>query len=583
MIKLFDRKLEYYSLAVFPAFVYWMLDDFFTNWLEPPTARCLSQWINTLCEILGNFLDIRVAVRSLISNKVLWQCEQWKSTDTGVYPTLRDVYYLISALKVPPGSRLNDYKDTAKNRLEGLFAVFSDHVCSRRRMDRQAFLTTDWAISLNGIPTAYQNLFISVMVEWIKMYRTEHNLRSHHIVDLFVLDEASTIFKKAYEAEGTYVLTDDLAQARAWGMGFIISTQNLANLAPSVLSNTSLKVMVGGAGDGCDYSTFAAATGMTVEQREYCKQRTEPGQAEARDPRYPFPFTVDIPGPVPFNAYVPIEVIRMLSQDRSKRFYPTGPALPPPEAPAHTPRDENDPGSVGASMSARDMSRDATDSADEGADKTVTTPPVTAANLPAELLRLLRYFLSLPSQMITQTALFKSAGITAGSVQSKWQHLLLVHGLIIKHSLPKGKGRIIIWEPTEKAWEITGITPPTRRSKGGYLHQGLCELIARSAQAKGYNVEIESFQANGKAIDLVLRKGEEQTWIELAMSEPMEKELSNIAKDFGSGIRPKKLIVACLNTKMKARLLELLAATPAVLPYRDLIEITLVGNLMSLE
>lgn len=284
-----------------------------------------------------------------------------------------------------------------------------------------------------------------------------------------------------------------------------------------------------------------------------------------------------------FRKLIPMDEIRRISRKGSKELYPTGQSLEPPNTQASSPNGRTKPVTTRTSMSECDTPMNTNEFGGECAARTGNVPPVASADLPAELLRLLRYWLSLLSQMITQTALFKSAGIEAGSKQSKLKRELLVHGFIIEHVLPKGKGRIIIWEPTEKAWNITGITPPTRHSKGGFLHQGLCELIAKSAKTKGYDVEIESFQINGKAIDLVLRKGEEQTWIELAMSEPMEKELSNIAKDFGSGICPKKLIVACLNTKMRDRLLELIVATPSILLYRDLIEIMLVTNLITLE
>lgn len=296
MIKLFDRKEEYFPLSIYLGFIYWMLDDFYTNWFEPPPGVNLGLWVNTLCEILSNFLDIRIAGRGLIATKVLWLCEQWKSAETGVYPTLKDLYHLLRNTKIPLVSHTARYYETVISRLEVLFAIFGDHVCSRRKMNWEAYLKTDWAISLNGTPSDMQNLFISIEVAKVMMYRMEHNLQSQALVDIFVFDEASTILKKNYEiSEGTYLLTDYLAKSREFGIGFLIATQSLTNLAPSVLANTAIKALIGGAGLGEDYIMFAAATGMTPEQREFLKQRTMPGQACARDPRYPYPFTVEIP------------------------------------------------------------------------------------------------------------------------------------------------------------------------------------------------------------------------------------------------------------------------------------------------
>ena len=139
-------------------------------------------------------------------------------------------------------------------------------------------------------------MFIGVGVGKVLSYRMTHNMRSNQLVDLFVFDEGQTMFKKWHEVrEGTYLLTDYLAQAREFGIGFIIGTQTLSNLADSVLANTAIKVLAGGAGLGSDYDVFASATGLTPEQKDFLKRLTMPGMACARDPRYPHAFTLEVP------------------------------------------------------------------------------------------------------------------------------------------------------------------------------------------------------------------------------------------------------------------------------------------------
>ena len=114
--------------------------------------------------------------------------------------------------------------------------------------------------------------------------------------DLFVFDEDSTMFRKWYEQrEGDFLLTDYLAKSREFGIGFIIGTQTLTNLADSVLANTAIKILAGGAGLGTDYDIFASASGMSPEQKEFIKQLTMPGMAVVKDPRYPHPFTLEVP------------------------------------------------------------------------------------------------------------------------------------------------------------------------------------------------------------------------------------------------------------------------------------------------
>ncbi|MEZ5357192.1 MAG: DUF87 domain-containing protein [Candidatus Zixiibacteriota bacterium] len=295
-IKIFDRKFEYHCLLAYENFVYWMLKDFFINLIEPSLGVAPRLYINTFCEILGIFLDIRVAARGLLAATIQKLCENRDSYSTGVYPTLKDVYIYLCDKKYPLMSRNARYQESIINRLDSLFCVFGNQINSQRKLDWNQFLTTNWAISLNGIPTDYQNLFITIIIAKIMMYRIHNNLRSNQLVDLFVFDEASTIFKKYYDnREQTFLLTDYLAQAREFGSGFLISTQGLTNISNSVLTNTSLKIMTGGQGMGTDFDIFASATGMNTEQREFIRQMTQPGKAVVRDPRYPYPFTLEVP------------------------------------------------------------------------------------------------------------------------------------------------------------------------------------------------------------------------------------------------------------------------------------------------
>jgi len=296
MIKLFDRKFEYHALAIFPNFVYWLLPDYYTNWMAPPPGVSSQVWLAVISEVLGNFLDIRVASRGLFLSKALWLCHERDSDNTGVYPTLKDVYHVLRATNYPLMSHYARHKETIMNRLEGIFAVFGDNICSPRRMDWNSYMNTDWGISIDGIPSDYQNLFITVEIAKIMIYRMSSNLRSKNLVDLIVFDEASTMFKKCYESrEGTYLLTDYLAKAREFGIGFIIGTQSVSNMADSVMANTAIKILIGGAGLGADYDTFASATGLTIEQKDYLKQKPLPGFASVKDPRYQFPFTIKVP------------------------------------------------------------------------------------------------------------------------------------------------------------------------------------------------------------------------------------------------------------------------------------------------
>ena len=295
-VKIFDRKLDYACLVRVPGFPYLMPEHLEDNWLTPVPGMTSRQWVPSYYEIEGPILDVRVASRSLLARVTFDLIKERNSEATGVYPTQRDVYERLRRLKFPAISHLARYTETAINRLEGKFAVFGDSISSQRRLNWQKFSESSWAICLHGIPTDFQNLYITVTIARLLLYRISNNLRSSSLQTLIVLDEASTVFKKHFETrEGTFLLLDYLAQAREFGVGFLIGTQSLTNLADSVLSNTAVKIMIGGCGAGHDYATFAAAAGMTIEQREFMKRDKTPGHAFVSDPRWPVAFQVEVP------------------------------------------------------------------------------------------------------------------------------------------------------------------------------------------------------------------------------------------------------------------------------------------------
>lgn len=296
MIKGFDRKGDYACLSVFPNFLYWLMEDIYLNWLEPPPGYDFFRWVTMVAEIISNNMDIRVAGRNLISTIAIAVYEDYLNKGIVVYPTIKDIHKALLLKIYPLQSHLSRYKETIINRLEGIISVFGDHVCSTRKLNWSAFMEQNWIISLEGIPTDYQNLFITIMIAKIMIFRMARNMRGSQLRDLIVFDEASTIFRKWYEMQqGTYLIADYFARCREFGIGFIVGTQGLTNLAESVLANTSIKVLVGGFGHGKDYEIFGSSTAMTMDQIEFAKKLTLPGQAIAKDFHYPSPFTLEMP------------------------------------------------------------------------------------------------------------------------------------------------------------------------------------------------------------------------------------------------------------------------------------------------
>jgi hypothetical protein len=203
------------------------------------------------------------------------------------------------------------------------------------------------------------------------------------------------------------------------------------------------------------------------------------------------------------------------------------------------------------------------------------------ASDPNPALSVLRIWLSYKTPFLIQNEIFKICGIESGSKQAKIKRELIKQSFIVDHILQIGKARASVWEPTQKAYETLNIQMPKHHSKGGWLHQFLAHRISERAKEKDYTAAIEFYLSNNKAVDVVLRKPDNLIFIEIAISEPLEKEISNIIMDLETDLFPNKLILAVQNSKMRKKLEKLIADNSQLPKYKELITIELAGNLIS--
>lgn len=295
-VVIFDRKSDYIALSENNDFSYLLLEHVYFNILEPPPGVSFQQWLSILAEIISNFFDIRIAARTLITSAGLKLYEIYRNRGSELYPTLRDIYHFVKKITYPAISHHARHQETVINRLDSILTIFGDHICSHRKVNWDLLFSLSWALSLEGIPTDLQNFLITATVARILLYRMANNLRSSELETLLVFDEASTVFRRWHELrEGTPLLLDYMAKAREFGIGFLIGSQTLSGMADSVLANTATKVLFGGFGLGSDYDVFAHSTGLNPEQKDQLKRRTMPGQACAKDLRYPYAFLLEVP------------------------------------------------------------------------------------------------------------------------------------------------------------------------------------------------------------------------------------------------------------------------------------------------
>lgn len=294
MIMVFDRKQDFYDLAIGTDFLYFLLKDFRDNWLAPPNGVDERLWFNIVGEILASSFELRIAAQMLFVDTLLELNTTAKMTK-GAYPTLRDVSRRLYQVSTDSKGQSKEVAMRLGHRIGSSTAVLGEAAIARQCADWERLSNFDWALSLAGLASTTQSLCITIYFAKALLYRICNNLRSDKLETLIVLDEASVIFPKS-STKKTSILLDYFQQARAFGIGVIFASQSM-NLSDEIFANTATKIAVGGFGHGTDYDAFGSAVGLNRAQREFMRTISAPGSAVVKDLRHGNPFTVQIDRP----------------------------------------------------------------------------------------------------------------------------------------------------------------------------------------------------------------------------------------------------------------------------------------------
>ncbi len=290
-IIIFDRKQDFYDLAIEFRLLYFLLEDFMDNWCAPPYGVDSMTWFNILAEILTASFELHIGAQFLIID-VLKQLSRTRNRPKSTYPTLRELTkHLFVRAEQAKGSARETLLRLG-HRTRTLVTVFGNAASSHTSLDWRKLSDFDLALSLAGLAPSLQNLCITIYFAKLLLYRIYNNLRSDKLEALIVLDEASMIFPKT-GSKKTSMLLDYFQQARAFGIGVIFASQSM-NLADEIFANTAIKIAVGGFGHGSDYEAFGSAVGLNRGQRDFMRTISQPGSAVVKDIRNPHPFTLQI-------------------------------------------------------------------------------------------------------------------------------------------------------------------------------------------------------------------------------------------------------------------------------------------------
>ncbi len=561
-----ERKPDFMKMVVGKGMPYFSVGDFVENILAPGDGVQPKSWYNLLAELFISSFGLRAAAQSELLHVLLELHDENNSLDK--HPTLAELKARLNKRFFIKSGSSREITSRLYERISWLVTMLGDSVTSESCLDWQKLMKSGWAVSLAGIPSQIQSLWIAVYFAKVLTYRIANNLRSDKLEVLFVFDEASPIFPKS-ASKTTSILLDSVAQCRAFGIGVLFSSQSMS-ISDGIIANTALKVAVGGLGLGSDYESFGSSVGLTRAQRDYMRKIAKPGAAVVRDIRYPHPFTVQLDY-TPEGAPLSPKEIKRISKESKRRFLIETPV---------TRHGQCSDAIESKQHSESDVKTCNNQAATLMRDKSGTESQIHHGAEFENALRIIRAQHNNEIQFLFRKEAARLAGIRGTATLLRAENVGLRAGIINRHVLPRGRVNISLWEITDKGYELIGCKRPQWKSKGDYLHKFCAHRICDSESKRGCNVTIEYCLVNGKLVDVRSVSSERDKYIEICASYPLEKELINLQKDFETEAIPDELIFAVTERQMKSPLAELFEQYANVIQVSCSVSVVLAGDLI---
>ncbi|MEZ5359680.1 MAG: DUF87 domain-containing protein [Candidatus Zixiibacteriota bacterium] len=465
------------------------------------------------------------------------------------------------------------YKDkavlsTVKSRLTMLSHLFEDSIKTESTM-LEALHSRHAIISTTGLMAEAESWITEFLFLWEYTYRVNNPEKRNPMI--FIFDEVqhrlfSSSKERSINAQSSPLISKLVDEARSMNLGIIALSQEPSCLISAILNSSWLKVAMR-LGSGIEIKIMKEAMGLTDEQAQEMFY-FEPGEAIVRMAggymdALPVKFDqfreIDTSFNKDFPEYQEVRRLEFLNASSVRNNQVVVNQIKKPDLSISISSNQL----LLPTANRRTIQSPNTESS-TSQEKAITElePLEFATSRPDQLMdvkSILSIWLNLPTPFLTQGEIFKKAGIVSGSKQATTKRKAIREKLIIEHRLQVKKTYSIIWEPTEKAYHTIGKQKPTLKSKGGYLHKFIAYRVLQWAKNNYYIAKTEFMLSNGKSVDLVLTKGSEVIFVEIAVSSPLEKEMINIEKDFSTEYLPTTFTLLAVNGKAKRRLEELIA------------------------
>lgn len=480
------------------------------NPLEVPAGVDPHEWRNMFVDMFCGVFTIGDVGSSLLLQAVDYLYDRF-----GVYsgkfsfPTLRQLLGLLREWQSKPdSSRKREAFSSLENRLLGLLTVWGGGLDCSRGMCVPALLAGSVVLALNELSSQHLAFLTSLLFLWTFTYAKSNNLRGDKLRLLFMVDEAEPTFGRDVRlALGkTPVLFQILPREREFGMGLVLATQVARGLDDrGVLSLARTKV-VKNTSDYNDAFLIGSSLGWKKEQVDYCRRMRVGEAAVSIGDRQPDSVLVSVPY-VPLDKSVDWDEVWRVMGPRIGSVFSIVPPVPFPKVPSAVPV----------------VSQDS-----------------------VELKRVLMDVLNHPfvSKTDRLARLF-------GSSVSKCQRIAnaCVSDVYVKEFKVHVGGRsglVVLWQLTQKGYDLLGLPSRPLRGIGDLVHQYLQYRVLEAVKAWGLRGEIEMLRC-GKRVDVGVEDGTDLFAVEIATTS--RNEASNVRKDLAAGFS----LVAVLVTTSSVR------------------------------
>lgn len=234
-----------------------------TNPFSFPSEIHVLEHIDRLVEIFNACWPMYAAMPAVLKDaieksyeKVGWNLGFSKCTPL-VFPTFAD---LIETLPEVMNSSLysadtkSDYSGALITRVQSLTNGINGQIfCSSRELSDEELFKSDVIIDLSRVgSTETKSLLMGILVMKLQEYRLHLDQVKESLLHVTVLEEAHNLLRRTsvsqsqedanLQGKAVEMLTNSIAEMRAYGEGFIIADQAPALLDEAVIRNTNTKV-----------------------------------------------------------------------------------------------------------------------------------------------------------------------------------------------------------------------------------------------------------------------------------------------------------------------------------------------------